>query len=285
MPYRTLIVALTLLTACGSGDRGRPPVPVATDLLTGDSTRPADPGSPQRVPVRFVEGTIHGFLRIGDSSGRAVGQGELLQSVDDSLLQSRMVLRFNDSSYLDERVAFTQRGGFRMLRYHMVQRGAAFERDLEASLDGAGNYQVESIDHAGKRQKFVGTMELPADTYNGMPITIIKNLTAGSHRIIHVVAFTPKPRLVGLEIDGVATTPTVIGEVQEATTRFTLHPTLGGITGVLARLLGKLPPDSHAWIVSDQLPAFVRFEGPLYSGSVWRLEMIGPPVLAPRSGR
>lgn len=37
---------------------------------------------------------------------------------------------------------------------------------------------------------------------------------------------------------------------------FKLRP--GAWLSVLATLLGRMPPDSHAWIVTDELPAFVR---------------------------
>lgn len=39
----------------------------------------------------------------------------------------------------------------------------------------------------------------------------------------------------------------------------------------------RMPPDSHAWIVTDELPAFVRFEGPLHpAGPAWRIELASP---------
>lgn len=42
-------------------------------------------------------------------------------------------------------------------------------------------------------------------------------------------------------------------------------------------LLGRMPPDSHAWIVTDEVPAFVRYVGPLHSmGPVWHLELASP---------
>jgi len=50
------------------------------------------------------------------------------------------------------------------------------------------------------------------------------------------------------------------------TGRVDLKPRLGALLGFFARLTGKMPPDSHAWIVTHEVPAFVRFEGPLYSG-------------------
>lgn len=57
---------------------------------------------------------------------------------------------------------------------------------------------------------------------------------------------------------------------------FVLKPKLGAVIGFLAKVTGRMPPDSHAWIVTDDAPGFLRFEGPLYSGPVWRLELAAP---------
>jgi hypothetical protein len=60
-----------------------------------------------------------------------------------------------------------------------------------------------------------------------------------------------------------------------------LKPRLGIWLKVFATLLGRAPPDSHAWIISDELPAFVRFEGPLVTtGPVWRIETTAPAARA-----
>jgi hypothetical protein len=51
---------------------------------------------------------------------------------------------------------------------------------------------------------------------------------------------------------------------------------LGGVTGVVASLIGKTPPDLRYWLVGGDIPAFVRFEGAMFlNGPVWRVEMAG----------
>src|SRR2546430_13091568 len=62
--------------------------------------------------------------------------------------------------------------------------------------------------------------------------------------------------------------------------RFTLKPKLNLLLKIGAALKGKTPPDSHLWIVTDEVPAFVRFEGPMYSGPVWRGDLTSPPWAA-----
>jgi hypothetical protein len=68
----------------------------------------------------------------------------------------------------------------------------------------------------------------------------------------------------------------MVGGHAETTARFVLSPQLGALAGFFAKLLGKLPPDGNVWIVQDQVPGFVRFEGPLFMGPVWRLSLGAP---------
>ena len=80
---------------------------------------------------------------------------------------------------------------------------------------------------------------------------------------------------------GVSTAPSgsqrvMLGQHAETAVHFTLKPKLGALLKIFATLLGKAPPDSDAWIVTDDVPAFVRFEGPMYSGPVWRLALASP---------
>lgn len=49
---------------------------------------------------------------------------------------------------------------------------------------------------------------------------------------------------------------------------------IGGLAGVIASLVGKSPPDLRYWLVTGDVPAFVRFEGAMFlNGPVWRVEM------------
>src|SRR5262245_66074592 len=105
-----------------------------------------------------------------------------------------------------------------------------------------------------------------------MVITVAKNLPKGASETIHIVAFTPEPRLIELEFTPAGEQKLRIGELGKTATRYVLKPRLGIRLKLFATLLGRMPPDSHAWIISDELPAFVRFEGQLVTnGPIRRL--------------
>jgi hypothetical protein len=248
-------------------------------LLQGQSParapRQADaPG----VVVRYAEGMVHGFLELRNEAGAIIAKGDLLQVPRDRGVESRMVFHFPDSSVFEEEVTFTQRGVFEMQSYHLVQRGPAFANDLEVTLGRNGQYVVKTRSRRGGEQKqYDGTLDaMPADVYNGMVITIAKNLPRGESRTVHVVAFTPKPRMIRLEMTPESEVRLTNGRHALNTVNYRLKPQLGALLGFFARVLGKLPPDSHTWIVTTDVPAFVRFRGPLYDGPVWQIDLGTP---------
>jgi hypothetical protein len=58
---------------------------------------------------------------------------------------------------------------------------------------------------------------------------------------------------------------------------YVLKVEIGGVSGLLAPLLGKQPPDSHVRILGGEAPAFVKSEQSLYfGGPVWRIELVSP---------
>jgi hypothetical protein len=236
---------------------------------------------PAAIPVRYSEGTLHGFLELRTATGTLLAHGDVLQVARETGIESRVVFHFLDASVFEETVTYTQHGVFTMEKYHLVQSGPAFADDIEATLSRSGQYLVRTKAHKdGKEKEYSGTIDLPPDVYNGMVITIAKNLVAHDTQTVHIVAFTPQPRVIGLEFAPSASPRVMLGQHAETAVHFTLKPKLGALLKLFATLMGKAPPDADAWIVTDDLPAFVLFEGPMYSGPVWRLTL-GSPNLPP----
>ena len=232
------------------------------------------------VPVRFTEGVTHGFLTLRSAPDNAlIASGELLQVARDGQVESRMVFRFPDGSVWDENVVFTQERVFTLQTYRLVQKGPVFPEDTEISLERAsGKYRVKTTAHKDGREAVLeGTLKLPPDTYNGIVLTVAKNFAKGAGETIHVVAFTPAPRLIQLKLVPAGEHKVLVGEHSKVAVHYVLKPRLGQWLKVFAALLGRSPPDLHAWIAYDLVPTFVRFEGALYTaGPVWRIEMISP---------
>ena len=231
----------------------------------------------QGVPVRYREGMVHGFLELRTDTDSLLAHGDLLQVVRDSALESKLEFHFPDSSVFTETVRFTQDRVFALQHYRLIQRGPAFARELDVTLTGSGDYDVRtrSREHSDTA-RYTGTLDLPPDVYNGMVITVAKNVSPQRGALVHVVAFTPKPRLIKLAITPAGSLRIPLGRHVETAVHYELAPRLGLVVRAVAGLTGQLPPDSHLWIVTDGVPAVVRFEGPLYSGPVWRISLTSP---------
>jgi hypothetical protein len=67
------------------------------------------------------------------------------------------------------------------------------------------------------------------------------------------------------------------GGMSRKATHYVVKIEIGGLTGLVAPLVGKQPPDSHVWVLGGEAPAFVKSEGPLFlGGPVWRIELVSP---------
>ena len=231
------------------------------------------------VAVRFTEGVAHGFLSLRTPERGFVASGDLLQVVRRGAVESRMLFRFKDGSVLDETVVFSQERVFTLQSYRLLQNGPVFSEDTEISMDRkTGKYRVKTTARdSGKEAVLDGTLTLPPDTYNGMVLNVAKNLRKGATATVHMVAFTPTARLIQLEVAPAGEHKVLVGDLAKSATHYVFKPKPGAWLTALSTLLGRMPPDSHAWIVTDEVPAFVRYVGPLHSmGPVWHLELTSP---------
>src|SRR5438270_11046308 len=72
-------------------------------------------GPAEPIPVRHVEGTVHGFLALRTKEGRVIAVGDLFQIVHGDRVTSRLLFRFKDGSIDDETTVFSQHGVFQLI--------------------------------------------------------------------------------------------------------------------------------------------------------------------------
>lgn len=242
--------------------------------LLSCSRLPAEP-----VAVRHSEGVVHGFLAIRASDGRTLADGDLIQVAHGDKVTCRLVFRFRDGSLQDETTVFSQRGTFRLLSDHLVQKGPAFPQESEITVDAAaGHVTVRTRDKDGRERVDDERMDLPADVSNGLVPTLLKNLPPGTvEASVSMVVAAPKPILVRLRITPDGEVPFAIGASPRKADRYAVKVDVGGLKGVLAKLLGKLPPDSHVLVLQGDAPAFIHSEGPFFNGGPpWQIVLTSP---------
>lgn len=231
-----------------------------------------------QVAVRQTQGSLHGFLVLRTLQGETLASGDLAQSVHGSSITSRLTFDFKDGSSYDETSTYTQHRTFRLLRHHLVVKGPSFAHPLELTTDvGRGIVTVHYTDD-GKPQEKTEHMKLPANLADGMITTVLENIAPqGKGTKLGMVVATPKPRLVSLAVSNAGQDEFTLGGAKRQATHFVLKVELGGIAGAVAPLVGKQPADIHVWITRDEVPTFVRWQGPLVpEGPVWVIELTSP---------
>lgn len=253
-----------------------------TALLAGAALLQPGALPGEQVAVRHPEGTARGFLVLRTLAGKTLAAGDLIQVSQGNRIVSNLIFHFKDGSVDDETVVFTQRRNFRLLSDHHVQKGPSFPHPMDVLIDASnGQVTVRSTD-GGNEKVETDHLDLPPDLANGLLLYLLKNLrTAGETKVSYVAA-TPKPRLVKLAILSQGEETFWAAGVRRRVTRYNVKIELGGLTGVVAPLIGKQPDDIHVWILGGKAPTFVRMEGQFYQGGpVWAIQLASP--LWPRS--
>ena len=115
------------------------------------------------VTVCYTEGMMHGFFELQSTEGKILAWGEITQSVRGDRVTSHLTLRFTDKSIYDETTIFSQRGTFRLLRDHLLQKGPAFKQSTDTTIDAAtGQVTVRYTDKDGKEKGICLPCEIAA---------------------------------------------------------------------------------------------------------------------------
>lgn len=256
---------------------------VACVLLIGASAMP------DQVAVHFPQGSANGLLLVRSVNGKVIGNGDLTETVHGDRVTCKFALRFDDGSQYEETTEFSEDGKFRVLTYHMIQKGPSFRQAIDMTMDAEkGNVSVTTTDDNGKKNSWSRQMKIPADVANGIVPFLASNLTPSEPKAtVSMVAATPKPRLVQLTIipEGVESFP-LDGAKIEAT-RYAVKVDLRGVIGPVAKVTGRQPPDTILWVLRGKVPTFLMAQETFVDGPVCRIQLASPqmPAAAANDGK
>jgi hypothetical protein len=227
------------------------------------------------IPVRHPQGSAHGFLALKTVEGITIAIGDVTQVTQGDRVTSRVTFHFRDGSLDDDITVFSQRHVFRLISDHHVQRGPPFPKPINIFIE-ATTGKITSHTEDGKITQ--DHLDLPSDVSNGLPPNLLLNfLSSAPETKLSFVAPTAKPRLITISIKSLGEVRFRVGGTSRRAVDYVLHVELGGLTRVIAPMIGKQPADYHIWILSGTAPAFIREEGQLYEGGpIWRIEQISP---------
>ena len=232
----------------------------------------------ETLPTRNPQGSTHAFLLVKTEDGKIIGVGDCVNQPAGRAWRSRLTLRFRDGSVDDDTTVYTQGKALHVVSDHHVQKGPEFPKPMDVTVNTAANSVTWHELHDGKDEVKTETMDMPGDLANGMLPWVLQNLPRGAAEVkVSYIVSTPKPRLVKLVLHADGTSGFRIGYAGKSAKVYRIHVELGGIAGVVAPVIGKDPPDMHAWVVADDVPTFLKFNTYLYQGGpMLNLELSSP---------
>jgi hypothetical protein len=231
----------------------------------------------QGVSVRYPEGSLAGLVVLRNDQGATLAGGEFTQIPRGNRIKSRLVLHFRDGSLDDETTVYSQKSTFRLISDRHVQRGRSFPDPCDMTIDmRSQQMSIRDLSKGGAVK--TEHVDLPPDLSNGLLFNLIKNLPPNGPKVeVSYLALSTKPRMVKLAL------------TREREDQFTIagHPfkaavwdvkaEFGGLTGIVAHLIGEQPPDTHVWITEGAAPTIIRVDTALYvGGPVWSIQTASP---------
>jgi hypothetical protein len=231
------------------------------------------------VPVRHVQGTVHGFLELRSAEGNVVASGDLVQVAHGDQVTLRVVFHFKDGSIDDETTVFSQRRNFKLIRDHHIQKGPFFPHPMDMLIDArSSKVTVRSAGKDGKEEVQTDHLDLPRDLANGMVPLIVENIPPDSPvTTVSMLVFTPKPRMVKLAISSRGEEPFSVAGSSYKAIHDEIKIELGGVAGIVAPVIGKALPNIQVWTIGGEAPTLVREQGPIYpEGPIMTIQLASP---------
>ncbi len=210
-------------------------------------------------------------------NGQVIARVEFTEDVQGDAVTMRLTYRFADGSIDDETTTYTQKGTLRLVRDHHIEQGPFFAKPIDFAVEAATGAATTRTVNNGTTHVESEHIDLPDDLANGFVGTLLLNVPPNTAPFrVGILAPVFGGRLIRILISPDSEQSfQKAGQTLKATV-FRIHPELGGVLGVIAKLLGLEPKDVMVWIQEGETPAVVRVVGQLGgSGPVVDSELEG----------
>lgn len=208
------------------------------------------------------EGTARGFPALRNLKGEKLADGDFAQWIEGSQLHVRIRYAFNDGRQLEEKAVFRQRPELiqQSWSWRELSNGRLFRR-FEVDFEGGTATAEKREERELERWSEEVDIE-PGQTFAGFGFTLAikglrERLIAGERVELHAVGFTPKPRVVAVDISHAGLNRIPMAGRTIRANRFIIHPKIPWFAELFVDV-----PDTSIWLTTP--PAgFLRWEGPL----------------------
>jgi hypothetical protein len=208
------------------------------------------------------EGLARGYPALRDSSGKKLADGDFSQWLDGERLHVRITYngpgrRIEEYSVFRERPRLVQeQWSLREVRDGKLYRH--FQVDFKSGSASAKKLEENELKQWSEQVEIE-----PGRTFAGFGFTLAikalrQRLVKGERVELKAVGFTPKPRVVSVEIAHEGLDQMRMGGRAVRADRFLIHPEIPKIAELFVKV-----PDTHIWLANPAPAGFVRWEGPL----------------------
>ena len=232
----------------------------------------------EQIPVKHIQLARHEFMVARSETGEIIARVEFTEDVQGDEVTMRLTYNFVDGSIDDETTTYRQLGTFQLVHNHHIQKGPFFTKPVDFTVEAAtGIVTSRTIEKNGKMHIESKHINLPDDLANGFVGTLLLNVPHNTAPFrVGMLAPVGGGRLIRLLISPEEEQTVQLSGRSFKATVFRVHPELGGIVSVIARLLGIQPKDVMVWVLEGEAPAVAVVVGQLGgSGPVVSADLVG----------
>ena len=210
-----------------------------------------------------VEGTAHGFPVLRDLAGRKLANGEFVQWLVNEHVHARITYEFSSAHRIEEKTVFRQKPRIIEEEWSWCEfKDGKVYRKFEVDF-GSGKASSEKWDGKKFRRWAMNIKVEPDRMFAGYALALaIKNLRErlnhGETIQLKAIGFTPKPRVVLVEISHVGIDRIRMSDRVIESDRFVIHPRIPWFVRLFVTA-----PDMRIWLIHAPPAEFLRWEGPL----------------------
>jgi hypothetical protein len=91
----------------------------------------------EQISVKHIQRPMHRFMVARSETGKIIASDEFSQAVQGDEVTMRLTYQFVDGSIDDETTTYGQRGTFRLIRNHHIQKGPLFAKPIDLTVEAA----------------------------------------------------------------------------------------------------------------------------------------------------
>lgn len=220
------------------------------------------PVSLTAVEWTFLDGVARGFPALRDGAGKKIADGDFFQWIENDRLHVRITYA-GQSRRIEENAVFRQRPELAQERWSFeeLRKGKLYRR---FTVDFTGGTATAQKSEDGELKDTSDDIKVKTgQAFAGFGFTLAaralrRRLLKGERVELEAVGFTPKPRVVNVEISFAGLDRMRMGDRRLRGEHYIVHPKLPFIADLFVDV-----PDAHIWLTNPEPATFLRWEGPL----------------------